>query len=806
MKNLWQDIRFGVRILMRRPSVTAIAVLTLALGIGANTAIFSVVDAVLLRPLPYKDPSRLVLLQEDSPQVAGMSISMADFDDWRTMNTVFDAMAPYQADSVVLTGMGDAERLQMRNITAGLLPTLGVQPILGRALTPDDDKVGAAPVVLLSDSFWSRKFGRDPNVIGKPLTLDGEIYTIVGVLPSSHFHTSWHQFSVFSSLWRHEDTLGGPKNRGSHPGIYAIAHLKPGVTIEQAQRQMHDIADRLVREYPKTNTGTTATVVPLLDAIVGDERPGLLVVMAAAAFVLLIACANVANLMLARANERQKEMAIRAAMGASRPRLIRQLLTESMLLGIAGGALGLAAAYACVGVLTGTASANLPRVEDVSVDYRVLLFCMAASLLTALFFGIIPAVQSSRADVHDALKEGDRGTSAGAGRRRVRSVLVIAEIAISVVLLIGAGLMIKSLYRVLRADPGFEPAHAVATSFSMPDATYKDDTKKRQFVDQLVAKLAAVPGVQAAGFKNPLMGGWQNDYIIEGRPMPEPGKGPSTDMSRMTPDAFRAMGIQLVRGRFFTPFDNEKGEAVCIIDTTLAQNQWPGDNPLGKHLAVSGTPEKPAWMSIVGVVSHTKNYGVDQPSRVETYVPFDQMPASGGSLVIRYAGDSSGLTPAIRAAARSLDPDVPVGPVRTLGEIVGENTAPRRLSVILLTIFAGLALILAAIGIYGVMSYVVTQRSHEIGIRIALGAEKGDVLRLVLGSGMSLLGIGVVAGLASAFFLTRLVQSLLFEVKATDAATFIAIPLLLGAVALAACYLPARNATRVDPIIALREE
>jgi predicted permease len=806
MKTLWQDVRFGARILMRRPSVTAIAVLTLALGIGANTAIFSVVDAVLLRPLPYKDPSRLVFLQEDSPQVNGMSISMADFDDWRTMNAVFDAMAPYQADSVVLTGLGDAERLQMRNITASLFPTLGVQPILGRALTPDDDKVGAAPVVLLSDSFWSRKFGRDPNVIGKPLTLDGEIYTIVGVLPSSHFHTSWHQFSVFSSLWRHEDTFGGPKNRDSHPGIYAIALLKPGVTLQQAQAQMRDIAARLAKEYPKSNTGISATADTLLNAIVGGERSGLLVVMAAAAFVLLIACANVANLMLARANERQKEMAIRAAMGASRPRLIRQLLTESMLLGIAGGALGLAAAYACVGVLTGTASANLPRVEDVSVDYRVLLFCMAASLLTALFFGIIPAVQSSRADVHDALKEGDRGTSAGAGRRRVRSVLVIAEIAISVVLLIGAGLMIKSLYRVLRADPGFEPTQAVATSFSMPDAPYKDDTKKRQFVDQLVAKLAAVPGVQAAGFKNPLMGGWQNGYIIEGRPMPEPGKGPSTDMSRMTPDAFRAMGIQLVRGRFFTPFDNEKGEAVCIIDTTLAQNEWPGDNPLGKHLAVSGTPEKPTWMSIVGVVSHTKNYGVDQPSRVETYVPFDQMPASGGNLVIRYAGDSSGLTPTIHAAARSLDPDVPVGPVRTLGEIVGENTAPRRLSVILLTVFAGLALILAAIGIYGVMSYIVTQRNHEIGIRIALGAEKGDVLRLVLGSGMSLLGIGVVAGLASAFFLTRLVQSLLFEVKATDATTFIAIPLLLGAVALAACYLPARNATRVDPIIALREE
>ncbi len=806
MKTLWQDLWFGARVLLRRPSVTAIAILTLALGIGANTAIFTVVDAVLLRPLPYKDPSHLVLLQEDSHQVPGMSISMADFDDWRTMNTVFDAMAPYQADSVVLTGMGDAERLQMRTITAGLFSTLGVQPILGRALTPDDDKVGAAPVVLLSDSFWSRKFGRDPSVIGRPLTLDGEVYTIIGVLPSSHFHTSWRQFSAFSSLWRHEDTLGGQARRDEHPGIYAIAHLKPGVTIQQAQAQMHDIADRLAREYPKTNIGTTATVLPLLDAIVGDERPGLLVVMAAAAFVLLIACANVANLMLARANERQKEMAIRAAMGASRPRLIRQLLTESMLLGIAGGILGLAAAYASVGVLTGMASANLPRVEDVSVDHRVLFFCMAASLLTALFFGIIPALQSSRTDVHDALKEGGRGTSAGAGRRRVRSLLVIAEIAISVVLLIGAGLMIKSLYRVLRADPGFEPAHAVAASFSMPDATYKDDSKKRQFVDQLVAKLSAVPGVQAAGLKNPLMGGWQSGYLIQGRPLPQPGKGTSTDISRMTPGAFGAMGIRLIRGRYFTPFDNEKSENVCIIDSTFAQTEFPGEDPLGKHLAVSGTTEKPIWMNVVGVVSHTKNYGVDQPSRVETYVPFDQMPSGGGSIVIRYAGDLSGLTPSIHAAARALDPDVPVGPVRTLGEIVGDNTAPRRLSVILLTIFAGLALALAAIGIYGVMSYVVTQRSHEIGIRIALGAEKRDVMRLVLGDGMSLLGIGVVAGVAGALFLTRLVQSLLFQVRPTDVATFVSIPVILAAVAFFACYVPARRATQVDPIIALRDE
>jgi len=806
MGELWRDVWFGARSLLKRPGITAIAVLTLALGIGANTAIFSVVDAVLIRPLPYAQPDRLVFLQEDSPQVPGMSISMADFNDWRDSNSVFESLAPYQADSVVLTGRGDAERLRIRNITAGLFPTLGVAPVIGRPLMPEDDKVGAAPVALISDSLWARKFGSDPKVVGEKLTLDGEIYTIVGVLPSSRFHTSWKSYSVFASLWRHEDTLGGEKNRGSHPGIYAIGRLKPGVTANQAQAQMHDIAARLAQQHPDSNKNISATLTPLLDGIVGDERPGLLIVMAAVGFVLVIACANVANLLLARATERQKEMAIRTALGATRGRLIRQLLTESMLLGIGAGALGLLAAYASTRMLASVASANLQRVEDTSVNTSVLLFALGVSLVTAFLFGIIPALQSSRGDVQGALKEGGARAGAGTAKRRVRSTLVVAEVALSVLLLVGAGLTLKSLYRVLKADPGFDPAHAVAMEFSLPDATYKDDAAKRRFVDQLVAKAAAIPGVESAGYKWPLMGGWQQSYGVEGQVVKDPSSLPSVDMARMTADSFQAMGIRLIKGRFFTSFDNEKGAHVCIVDSTLAASAWPNQDPIGKRVAFEGTLDKPMYRTVVGVVSHTKNYGVDQPSRVEMYVPYDQLPGGGGNIVVRFTGDAPALTAAIRDAARSLDPNVPIGAMQSLDSVVGESTAPRKLSVLLLSFFAALALALAAVGVYGVMSFIVTQRNREMGIRVALGAGRMDLFRLILGNGMKLFGLGIAIGIAAALYLTRLLQALLFQVKPTDIATFSAIPLVLAAVAFVACYLPARRAMRVDPIVALRNE
>jgi putative ABC transport system permease protein len=808
MESIWQDIRHGFKVLGKRPGITLIAILTLGLGIGANTAIFSVVDAVLLRPLPYKQPDRLVFLSESSPRIPDMSISMANFNDWRAMNTVFENMAPYRADLVVLTGEGQAESLRMREITASLFPTLGVQPILGRALTADDDKVGAAPVVLLSDGYWDRKFARDPNILGKKLNLDGEIYTVVGVLANSKFHGSWREYSLFSSLWRHEADWGGVAARDEHPGIYAVARMKPGVTLEQARAQMKDIGALLAKQYPKTNSNHSVATDSLLNAIVGDVKPALLVLLVAVGFVLLIACANVANLMMTRATERQREMAIRTALGATRGRLIRQLLTESLLLSVMGGALGLVIAFYVTSLLSAAAPANVPRIDGASVNATVLAFTFIASLFTGLFFGIFPAWQVSRTDVHESIKDGGRTGTSSAGHKRVRAALVVGEIAVSMILLVGAGLMLKSFYRVLHADPGFNQQGVLTATITLPDSHYKDPATQRQFADQLVKKLREIPGAQAVGFQQPLLGSWQTSYLIEGHTDLDPSQIPSTDITSVTPDSMRAMGVHLVLGRFFTEADNEKAPLVCIVDTMMAQLAWPGQDPIGKKMfAASGSPNDPGHArTVVGLVAHTKNYGVDQPSREETYVPYAQRPLPGGSLVIRSVADPAGLASAARAAVQSLDADLPVRDVRTLDEIVGENVAPRQLSVMLLSSFAGLALVLAAIGIYGVMSYSVTQRTQEIGVRIAIGAQQGDILRLVIGNGMTLLLLGLGFGLAGAFALSRFLQSLLFEVKSTDIMTFASVPFLLAAVAFLACYLPARRATLVDPVVALRND
>ena len=808
MDALWSDVRFALRTLRKSPGFAAVAVLTLALGIGANTAVFSVVNAVLLRPLGYPQSDRMVFLTEWSSLVPYMSISMADLHDWQAMNTVLESIAPYRTENVVLSGSNEAERLRERQITASYFPTTRLHPVIGRPLTAEDDRVGAERVVLLGDGFWARKFGRDPGVLGRKLILDGEPYTVIGVLPSERMHGLWQQTDVFTSLGRLEDTLGGPGRRGEHPGMYAMARLKPGVSLQQARAELKSIAARLAQKYPDTNNGNTAEAFSLLGIYVEDARPPLLALFAAVGLVMLIACSNIANLLLARATERSRELAVRRAMGAGTMRLVRQSLTESLVLAVTGSAMGVVLAAWSVRGLRHVFADAVPRLGESSLDLTVLLFSLGLTGFTALVFGILPALQASRTDVQQALQEGGR-TGPGRATGRMRNALVVAELALSLVLLAGAALMSKSLYRMAHADAGFNPWHALVASFTLPDNPYHDDAKSRAFIRQVVANLEAVPGVEAAGFKFPLLGGWQNGFFVDGRPIPQPGHFESTDMCRLTPDTFRAMGIRLLRGRYFDERDTETSPRVAIVDDTLAAHAWPGQDPIGKRIAVDGPPRpgtEPMWRTVVGVVAHVKNYGVDQPSLYETFVPNDQRPGQGGALIIRAAADPAALSSAVRAAVRTVDPGIPLFGVSEMEEVVAQGTSSRRLSAELIAVFAVLALLLASLGIYGVISYLVVRRHHEIGVRIAVGAQRGDILRLVLGHGARLAGIGLVAGVVASLGAGRARSSLLFQVSPFDPATLGGASVVLVAVALLACYLPARRAMRVDPLAALRHE
>ena len=808
METLLQDIRFALRMLRKSPGFAAVALLTLALGIGANTVMFSVVNAVLLRPLGYPQSDRLVFLTEWSRQVPYMSISMANMRDWQRMNTVFESIAPYRTEDVVLTGGNEAERLRDRQISADYFPTTRLHPVIGRAMTPEEDKVGAERVVMLGNGFWARKFGRDPGVLGRKLILDGEPYTVIGVLPSERMHGYWQQIDVFTSLWRNEDMLGGPARRDEHPGMYAIARLKPGVTLDEARAELKGIADRLAQKYADTNRGDSAELFSLLGAYVDDARPPLMALLAAVGLVLLIACANIANLLLARATERFRELAVRRAMGARTMRLVRQSLTESLVLSVAGSALGIVLAVWGLQGFSHFFRDAVPRIAESSVDRTVLLFSLGLTVFTALFFGTFPAVQSARTDVQQALQESGR-TGSGRATGRLRSALVVGELALSLVLLAAAALMGRSLYQIAHANAGFNPSHVLAASFSLPDNPYHDDAKSRAFVRQAVANLEAVPGVESAGYKWPLLGGAQTSFYADGRPIPQRGQFPTTDIGRVTPDTFQAMGIRLLKGRYFEPRDTAGAPLVCIVDETLAAQTWPGESPIGKRISIDGppTPGKDSiWRTVVGVVAHVKNYGVDQPSRFETYLPNEQGPGMGGALIIRAAADPAALTSAVRAAVRAVDPGVPLFGINPMEEVVAENNSARRLSVELISVFAGLALILASLGIYGVISYLVVRRNHEIGVRIAVGAQRKDILQLVLGQGARLAGIGVATGLVASLCAGWALSSLLFQVSPFDPVTLGGVSALLTVVALVACYLPARRATRVDPLVALRHE
>ena len=807
MNTLWQDIRFAVRMLLKNWSVPAIIVVVLALGIGANTAIFSVVNAALLRPLPYADPDRLVRLTEDSPNVPQMSISYPNFLDWREQNKVFSGVAAMQFRSLNLTGRDEPERLAGRAVSAELFDVLGVKPSLGRSFAPEEDRPGANPVCVISNALWQRRFGSDAALVGKPITLSGASYTVIGVLPASYaFGTPT---DVFVPIGLRADEM---KERGNHPGIYAVARLKPGVTVETARAELIAIAERIGEQYGMK--GNSATLTPLSAAFVGDIRTTLLILLGAVGFVLAIACANVANLLLARAATRQKEMAIRTALGAGRLRIVRQLLTESMLLALVGGIIGVFLALWGIDLLRSASSESLPSTAVIKLDSRVLLFTLFVSFITGIIFGLAPALAATKTDLHDTLKEGGRSSTAGGRRSWLRSTLVVAEVALSLVLLTGAGLLIKSFVRILDTDPGFKPQNLLTMQLAL-NAKKDEGGKVLNFFNELNGRIAGLPGVESAAFSNGIPLGQTADtsFAVVGRPKPEPGKQPQTMLYITSPDYLQAMGIRLVKGRFFTAQDTQHSPRVAVIDEVFARQQFSDQDALGQHLAGDGKNNPDA--EIVGVVAHVKHFGLDAVERVQPqlYLPFNQAPddmlpflAPRMNLIIRTTADPLNLTAAVRRQVQALDPNQPVYNVSTMERTLDQSLITQRLSMTLLAFLASLALILAAVGIYGVMSYTVTQRSHEFGIRMAIGAQPRDVFRMVIWRGMMLALIGVAFGLVGAFGLTRLMATMLYGVKPTDPATFASIGVLLIGVALAACYVPGRRATKVDPLVALRYE
>lgn len=802
-----QDLQFGLRMLVKNPAFTIIVVITLALGIGANSAIFSVINTVLLRPLPYKDPDRLVMVWEDVPKMGfpRNTPAPANFIDWRNQNKVFEGMAAVAVLSINLTGIGEPERIDGLGVSGNFFSLLGVEPQLGRTFLPEEDQHGANRVVIISQGLWQRRFNSDNNIIGKTLTLNGESFQVIGVMPSQFKFPSRE-----SELW--VPIAFDPEeasNRGGHY-LQVIARLKPGVTVQQAHSDMNTIAARLEQQYPETNTGVGSAVIPLHEQFVGDIKPALLLLLGAVGFVLLVACANVANLLLARAAARQKEIALRMAIGASRLRLIRQFLTESILIAAIGGSVGLLVSIIGVNLLKAFIPGNISQAQAITIDVKVLIFTLFVSLLTGLIFGLAPALQTSNFNLNETLKEG-KGAMAGSGNNRIRSLLVITEIAFSLILLMGAGLLINSFLRLRNVDPGFRSDNLLTMKVELPESKYPDKTRRSAFYTDLVHRVESLPGVRSAAVATNLPLTYNGDSIpigVEGRPDPAPDQRPDVVTRIISPDYFRTMSIRLLKGREFSEQEErENSTRVAIISETMARRLWQDEDPIGKRIKPGSTASTYPWISIIGVAKDVRQFELSSDPRLQMYLPYTQASFfEPRALVVSTNVEPSSLSATVRRTVWEIDKDQPVSNISTMEDIIYESVARQRFSTFLLCIFAAIAMTLAAVGIYGIMSYSVTQRTHEMGIRMALGAQKSDVLKLAIGQGLKLIVIGVVIGLAAAFFLTRLMSSLLFGVSATDPATFIVISLVLVSVGLFASYIPARRATKVDPMITLRHD
>lgn len=808
----FKDLKFASRMLARAPGYTFAAVLTLALAMAATTTTFSVVDGVLLRSLPYPQPQRLVRLEEKEPQLKGISISLPDLYDWQAAQKSFTSIAGYRTDNMNLTGFSTPAQVRASLVSWDLFDVLGVHPILGRSFTAEEGRAGApAPVALLGHSLWEGRFASDPSIVGRTITLDGKPFTVVGVLPETLAAFAGHNGAFIPLAW----TPAVYNKRGSHPGLYAIGRLKPGVSLSQAREDLEAIGHRLEGEYPRENGGLLPELAPLQEATVGDLRSSLVLMLCAAAFVLLIAIANVANLMLARGTVRRREMAVRAALGAGRAQLVRQLLVESALVGLLSGVAGVLLSLWGVAYLSANRPQAIPSFLPIEVDGAVLSFSIAVAVVSGVLFGVLPAVQISRTDLTTALKEGDVRGGTGHGNR-VRGALVVAEVALAVMLLVGAGLAIRAFSRVLQVDTGMKPDHLLTFSYTLPEQKYPTLETRRAFHRRFQAELESIPGVKSVtlSYGMPLQGAPENSFAFEGEPQVSAGEAKMGNQFSVEPGFFETYGISILRGRAFTQADVSSGARKIIVDEELARKYLDPKDPFSKRFAGYAPLEIPTG-EIVGIARHITHDSLEGKGRTQNqfYILWETTPPKlqaamiqGMDVAIRTEVDPATLMDAVRRAATNVDPDQPVFDVKTMEQRVQDATASRRFSMTLMAVFGGLALLIAAMGLYAVIGYSVSQRTREVGIRMALGAQPGEVRRMVVSQGMRLTGVGLALGIAGALVLAQLMRSFLFSVGPTDPVTFAAVLAMLTGVGFVASWMPARRASRVAPMIALRQD